>query len=121
MKLYIPNTKEQYIILFDIEYDNSLLVQLAFLILTRTTEPNIYVLSKSVNLYVKQDRTLSSFFTKYTHIFTSKLNLFILFYHHLTLNKINVIILLCKYSYFKFRYWFIFRCCYISYVKISYW
>ena len=68
MKLYIPNTKEQYIILFDIEYDNSSLVQLAFLILTRTTEPNIYVLSKSVNLYVKQGQSLNTFFTRYTHI-----------------------------------------------------
>lgn len=68
MKLYIPNTKEQHIILFDIEYDNSSLVQLAFLILTRTTEPNIYVLSKSVNLYVKQGQSLNTFFTRYTHI-----------------------------------------------------
>lgn len=68
MKLYIPNTKQKNIIIFDIEYDGSLLVQLAFLILTRTTEPNIYVLSKSVNLYVNQGRPLNSFFIKYTNI-----------------------------------------------------
>lgn len=68
MKLYIPNIKEKNIILFDVEYDGPLLVQLAFLILTRTTEPNIYVLSKSVNLYVKQGHSLNSFFTRYTHI-----------------------------------------------------
>lgn len=67
MKLYIPNIKEQNIILFDVEYDNSLLVQLAFLILTKT-EPNIYVLSKSVNIYVKPGQSLSTFFKRYTHI-----------------------------------------------------
>jgi DNA polymerase III epsilon subunit-like protein len=68
MKIFLPQVKEQLIILFDIEYDNSSLVQLAFLILTRTTEPNIYVLSKSVNLYVKQGQPLNPFFTRYTHI-----------------------------------------------------
>ena len=68
MKLYLPKTKEQHIILFDVEYDGSSLVQLAFLILTRTTEPNIYVLSKSANLYVKQGHLLNTFFTRYTHI-----------------------------------------------------
>lgn len=68
MKIYLPNANTQHIILFDVEYDHLSLVQLAFLILTRTTEPNIYVLSKSVNLYVNEGRPLNSFFTKYTHI-----------------------------------------------------
>lgn len=67
MLLKIPNIKEQNIILIDIEYDQSLLVQMAFLILTKI-EPDIFVLSKSLNLYVKSDQTLSSFFTRYTHI-----------------------------------------------------
>ena len=67
MLLKIPNTIEQNIFLFDIEYDHLSLVQLAFLILTKL-EPNIYVLSKSLNLYVKPDQTLSNFFTRYTHI-----------------------------------------------------
>ena len=67
MKLYLPKIIERHIILFDIEYDGPSLVQLAFLILTRT-EPNIYVLSKSVNLYVKQGQPLNPFFTRYTHI-----------------------------------------------------
>jgi DNA polymerase III epsilon subunit-like protein len=40
---------------------------MAFLILTRI-EPDIYVLSKSLNLYVNQGQPLSSFFTRYTHI-----------------------------------------------------
>ena len=66
MQLYIPNTTTKHIILFDIEYDGPLLVQLAFLILTRTTEPNIFALSKSVNLYVNQGQILNSFFTRYT-------------------------------------------------------
>jgi DNA polymerase III epsilon subunit-like protein len=68
MQLYIPNTNYKHFIIFDIEYDETTLVQLAFLILTKTTEPNIYVLSKSVNLYVNPDHTLSNFFTRYTHI-----------------------------------------------------
>lgn len=67
MQLYIPNLKEQNLIFFDIEYDGPALVQLAFLILTNT-EPNIYVLSKSVNLYVRQNHPLNHFFTRYTHI-----------------------------------------------------
>lgn len=68
MLIYINNSNYNNIILFDIEYDGTSLVQLAFLILTRTTEPNIYSLSKSVNLYVKQSQPLSNFFTRYTHI-----------------------------------------------------
>ena len=68
MKIYLPNTNVQHIILFDIEYDHFTLVQLAFLILTRTTEPNIYALSKSVNMYVNEGRPLNTFFTRYTHI-----------------------------------------------------
>ena len=68
MQIYIPNTTHKHIILFDVEYDNSLLVQLAFLILTRTNEPNIYALSKSINIYVKPGHSLNSFFTRYTNI-----------------------------------------------------
>ena len=67
MKIFLNNNKYTNIILFDIEYDGPSLVQLAFLILTKT-ESNMYVLSKSVNLYVKSDRPLSPFFTRYTHI-----------------------------------------------------
>ena len=68
MLIYINNLKYKNIILFDIEYDGTSLVQLAFLILTRTIEPNIYAISKSINLYVHPSQPLSSFFTKYTHI-----------------------------------------------------
>ena len=68
MQLYIQNTNYKHIIIFDIEYDGTSLVQLAFLILTRTIEPSIFSISKSINLYVKQGRSLSNFFTRYTHI-----------------------------------------------------
>ena len=67
MLIKIPNIKEKNIIIFDIEYDHSVLVQLAFLILTNV-EPNIFVLHKSFNLYVNSGQTLSNFFTQYTHI-----------------------------------------------------
>lgn len=67
MQLVIPKVKEKNIVIFDVEYDETVLVQLAFLILTRT-EPNIYVLSKSVNLYVNTSHPLNTFFTRYTHI-----------------------------------------------------
>ena len=67
MQLYINNTQYNNIIFFDIEYDGSLLVQLAFLILTKTA-PNMYTVSKSINLYVNSSQPLSSFFTRYTHI-----------------------------------------------------
>lgn len=67
MKLYIPNLKTKYLLIFDIEYDGSSLVQLAFLILYRL-EPDIFVLSQSVNVYIRQSQRLNNFFTKYTNI-----------------------------------------------------
>ena len=67
MTIYIQNIKYSNIILFDVEYDGTTLVQLAFLILTRIA-PNMYVISKSINLYVQASQPLSNFFTRYTHI-----------------------------------------------------
>ena len=67
MQLYIPNTQENNIIVFDIEYDGPQLVQLAFLILTKTA-PNIFRVSKSFNTYINSGHQLSNFFTRYTHI-----------------------------------------------------
>lgn len=67
MRLQIPNTKTENIIIFDIEYDGPSLVQLAFLILTNK-EPNIFEVSKSVNLYLRQNHPVNHFFTKYTNI-----------------------------------------------------
>lgn len=67
MRIQIPNTEENNIIIFDVEYDGTSLVQLAFLILTKT-EPDIFVLSRSVNFYVRQSQPLSPFFKRYTHI-----------------------------------------------------
>jgi DNA polymerase III epsilon subunit-like protein len=67
MRLQIDKIKEKNIIIFDIEYDQNSLVQLAFLILSKT-EPNIFELTKSVNVYVKQNHSLNPFFIRYTNI-----------------------------------------------------
>ena len=67
MRLQIKKTRPKYIIIFDIEYDQSSLVQLAFLILTKK-EPTIFELTKSFNVYVKPNQPLHSFFTRYTNI-----------------------------------------------------
>ena len=67
MRLQIKKTRPKNIIIFDIEYDQTMLVQLAFLILTKK-EPTIFELTKSFNVYVKPNRSLTSFFTRYTNI-----------------------------------------------------
>lgn len=74
MKIFLPNIKQQNIIIFDIEYDQSALVQLALLHLslptnTQANQPEgMFELTKSLNLYVKQDHLLSDFFKGYTNI-----------------------------------------------------
>jgi DNA polymerase III epsilon subunit-like protein len=67
MRLQVKKTRPKNIIIFDIEYDQTMLVQLAFLILTKK-EPTIFELTKSFNVYVKPNRPLTSFFTRYTNI-----------------------------------------------------
>lgn len=67
MRLQLKNIKQKNIIIFDIEYDQNSLVQIAFLILG-IVEPNIFELQKSINIYVKQNHLLNHFFTKYTNI-----------------------------------------------------
>lgn len=63
------NNLEKYknIILFDIEYDKTSLVQVAFLILG-AKEPNMFEVQKSFNVYIKQSHLLSPFFISYTNI-----------------------------------------------------
>ena len=67
MLLQLYNIKYKNIILFDIEYDKTSLVQVAFLILS-AKEPNIYEIQESFNVYIKQDHLLSPFFIQYTNI-----------------------------------------------------
>ena len=67
MRLQIKKTRQKNIIIFDIEYDQSSLVQLAFLILTKK-EPTIFELTKSFNVYVKTNQPLNNFFKRYTNI-----------------------------------------------------
>jgi DNA polymerase III epsilon subunit-like protein len=68
MILQLQNlNKYKNIILFDIEYDNSSLVQVALLILG-AKEPHMFEVQKSLNVYIKQNHLLSPFFVKYTNI-----------------------------------------------------
>lgn len=67
MRIQLKNIKQKNIIIFDIEYDQDLLVQVAFLILGEK-EPNIFELQKSFNVYINPNQLLNSFFVKYTNI-----------------------------------------------------
>ena len=67
MIIELPNIKEKHIILFDIEYDKTSLVQVAFLILD-AKGPSMFEVQKSCNVYIKQNHLLSPFFVQYTGI-----------------------------------------------------
>lgn len=67
MKIKINNVKQDNIVIFDIEYDQHSLVQIAFLILS-VVEPNIFEIRKSFNVYVNPNHPLNYFFTQYTNI-----------------------------------------------------
>lgn len=67
MIIQLKNIKQKNIILFDIEYDKTSLVQVAFLILG-AKEPNMFEIQKSFNVYIKQSHLLSPFFIQYTGI-----------------------------------------------------
>ena len=62
MKIEIE-LQSKSLILFDIEYDNEKLVQIALLIF-KNIRKNIFKLEKSINLYIKQP-ILSKFFVSY--------------------------------------------------------
>lgn len=67
MIIKLNNIKQQNIILFDIEYDKTSLVQVAFLILG-AKQPNMFEVIESFNVYIKQNHLLSPFFVQYTGI-----------------------------------------------------
>lgn len=71
MKIEIE-LQSKSLILFDIEYDNEKLVQIALLIF-KNIRKNIFKLEKSINLYIKQP-ILSKFFVSYTGITEDILN-----------------------------------------------
>lgn len=73
MQIKLNNLNQQNIIIFDIEYDQTTLVQIALLIL-KQTEPNIYELQNSLNLYIQSGQYLNGFFTQYTNINQKFLN-----------------------------------------------
>lgn len=68
MQLYLPNIPYSKLIFFDIEYDKASLVQISLLILSQQYAQSVYALTKSLNVYVKQNRSLTSFFKWYTNI-----------------------------------------------------
>lgn len=67
MQLYIPNVTEQQLVFFDIEYDQTSLVQLAVLIFDKI-DTHIFKLKTSANIYFKQRQPLNPFFVRYTGI-----------------------------------------------------
>lgn len=67
MKVQLQNVSQTKIVVFDIEYNQNSLAQFASLILHKT-EPNIFSLKESINIYIKQSHLLNSFFTNYTNI-----------------------------------------------------
>ena len=67
MFLHIPGKEEDTIIIMDTEYSEQNLIQFSSLVLERTSfNPNIYQLYSSFDLYVKPDKPVSKFTTKYT-------------------------------------------------------
>ena len=68
MKIQLKNLqKYSKLIFFDIEYDQTSIVQLAMLVFDKV-EPCIYELTASINIYVRQLQKLNPFFVKYTNI-----------------------------------------------------
>lgn len=51
MVIYLKDVKEKYVLVFDIEFDQKVLVQFAGVLLERVG-PNLYAISKSLNQYV---------------------------------------------------------------------
>ena len=67
MKIQLKNIQQKNIIIFDIEYDQNLLVQIALLILCES-RPDIFEVQKSLNIYINPGHLLNNFFVKYTNI-----------------------------------------------------
>lgn len=67
MKLNINNVPQDNILIFDIEYDQNVLIQLATLTL-RKIESDVFQLTRSTNTYIDPNQSVSSFFMGYTNI-----------------------------------------------------
>lgn len=67
MILQLQNINYKNIILFDIEYDKTSLIQVAFIILGAKGS-NMFELQESFNVYIKPNHLLSRFFVQYTNI-----------------------------------------------------
>ena len=69
MQVHLPNIQNKNIIIFDIEYDQGSLVQIAWVTLQRIENSNcLYQLAQSMNLYIQQPKFVSKFFKNYTNI-----------------------------------------------------
>lgn len=69
MKIYIPNEEHLYILFLDIENDKDKLKQLGGILFKKIN--NLYELQGSINLYIKDKKEPSKFFTKFTGITNS--------------------------------------------------
>ena len=67
MKLNINNVPQDNILIFDIEYDQNVLIQLATLTLCKI-ESDVFQLTRSTNIYIDPNQSVSSFFMGYTNI-----------------------------------------------------
>ena len=67
LKIQMNNVPQDNIIIFDIEYDQKVLIQLATLILSKH-ESNMFQVEKSINVYIDPNQSISSFFMNYTNI-----------------------------------------------------
>jgi hypothetical protein len=65
MTIYFKNTKQKYVLVFDIEFDHLVLIQFSGLLFERVGE-DLYTLSRSVNVY--QNKKVSYPFTNYTKL-----------------------------------------------------
>ena len=63
MQVHLPNIQNKNIIVFDIEYDQGSLVQIAWIMLQQIENSNcLYRLAQSMNLYIQQPKFVSKFF-----------------------------------------------------------
>lgn len=65
MLIYVPNEQHEYILIFDIEFDDLKLVEFSGLLFQRIGE-NVYQLAKSINQYINTD--IGYRFVSYTNI-----------------------------------------------------
>lgn len=76
MLLYFPNEQHKHIVFFDTEFDNRKVAQVALILYEAVDveETKVYLLKGSLNIYISQE--VSIFFTNYTGITQSFLDIY---------------------------------------------